>query len=76
MGTLGAWHVSTRAFRIAEELGEQSAMARVANNQADIALKQDHGRVARKHLQRADEQAKQAPKLNNDALAAIASMKG
>lgn len=76
-GELGrAARLYERAFRIAEGLGEHSAMARVANNQADIALKQDHDRAARKYLERADEQAKQAPELSNDALAAIASMKG
>jgi tetratricopeptide (TPR) repeat protein len=76
-GDLGtAARLYERAFRIAEGLGEHSAMARVANNQADVALKQNHDRAARKYLQRADEQAKQAPELNDDGLAAIASMKG
>jgi tetratricopeptide (TPR) repeat protein len=76
-GDLGrAARLYERAFRIAEGLGNHSAMARVINNQADIALKRGHKREARKYLQRVDEQAKQAPELDDDLLATIASMKG
>jgi tetratricopeptide (TPR) repeat protein len=71
-----ATHLYARAFRIAEKLGNHCAMARVANNQAAIALKKGNNHEARKYLRRIDQEVKQAPALNSDALASIASMKG
>ncbi len=65
-----------RAFALEEENGNHAGMARVSNNQAGIALNERKDRDARTYLERAGQEAEQAPDLGNDARASIASMQG
>ena len=70
-----------QAFAIYAADGDHVGMARVASNQASVALGERKDREGRKYLERADREAKQARELNDtelddDDLAAIASMHG
>jgi ATP/maltotriose-dependent transcriptional regulator MalT len=65
-----------RALQQAEVVADHGDMARVANNEAGIALSEKKNRQARKYLDRADREAKQATDLDDDDLAATMSMHG
>jgi tetratricopeptide (TPR) repeat protein len=71
-----AAHLYGRAFRVYEGMGYHGGMARVANNQAGLALNQRKNRQASKYLDRADRETKLATDLDKDDLAATLSMRG
>jgi tetratricopeptide (TPR) repeat protein len=72
----GAAHLYEQSFRLFEAVGDHGGMTRVANNQAEIALSEKKNRQARKYLERADHESKQANNLDKDDIAAIMSMHG
>ena len=65
-----------QAFALYEAGADHDGMARVANNQAGVALVRRHNAEARQYLERADREASQTKTLDNDDLAAISSMDG
>jgi tetratricopeptide (TPR) repeat protein len=65
-----------RAFRLFQAAGDHGGMVRVLNNQAYIALSEKKDRQARKYLKCSDREMALANDLDNDDLAALASMHG
>jgi tetratricopeptide (TPR) repeat protein len=74
------YDVATRlyeqSFRLCEAAGDHGGLARVLNNQAEVALSEKKNGQARKYLDRAEREAKLANNLDIDDLAAFASMQG
>ena len=71
-----AAHLYEQSFHLFESASDHGGMSRVAKNRAEIALSEKKAGQGRKYLERADREAKSATDLDQDDLAALASMHG